>query len=232
MKPLFALTLSLATVMSVAAMAATTERVRGTITAVSGDGVTLSTGGGEVTIHPDANTKYVKVVKSSLDNVDQNSFVGAATKEVGGKLIALEVVVFPPAMRGAGEGHYAWDRINDTTLAGSQSATSSLMTNGTVSAVQANGATANSTMTNGTVSAADTKGGTKQITVSYKNAKDGTTGQQVILVPPTAPIVGFEPDTMADISVGKVVFIVASNDGGKMTANLVAIGTEGAPPPM
>ncbi|MDP9095971.1 MAG: hypothetical protein M3N26_05365 [Pseudomonadota bacterium] len=231
MKPVFALTLSLATLVSATALAAP-ERVRGTISAVSGDGITLSTGNGEVTIHQDANTKYLKVVKASLDRVAQDSFIGTATKEVGGKLIALEVVVFPPAMKGTGEGHYAWDRIQDTTTAGGSSATSSMMTNGTVSAVQASGATANSTMTNGTVSATDAKGGVKQITVGYKNPKDGTMGQQVILVPPTAPIVAFEPDSLSDVSVGKVVFIVANSDAGRLTANVVAIGTEGAPPPM
>ncbi len=81
-------------------------------------------------------------------------------------------------------------------------------------------------MTNGTVSAANGAGGSKQITVDYKG------GKQTILVPPTAPIVAFEPNTMADMTKGKVVFVIASNENGKLTANAVAVGTEGAPPPM
>ncbi len=232
MKQFFALTLSLATVFSAAAMAATTERVRGTVTAVSADSVTVHTAEKDVTIGLTSNTKYLKVVKSSLNNLDKDSFIGTATKEVGGKMVALEVVIFPPAMKGTGEGHYGWDRIRDTTLSGSSGATSSMMTNGTVAAVQSNGATANSTMTNGTVSAADGKGGSKQITVAYKDPKDGKAGEQVIMVPPTAPIVAFEPNTMADVAKGKAVFVIASSDGGKLTANAVAVGTEGAPPPM
>jgi hypothetical protein len=28
------------------------------------------------------------------------------------------VVIFPPSLKGTGEGHYAWDRIPDTTLSG------------------------------------------------------------------------------------------------------------------
>jgi hypothetical protein len=212
--------------LSATAMAATPERVRGTVTAVTADSLTLHAGDKDVTVGLTPNTHYLKVVKSSLNDVDKDSYIGTATKEVGGKLIALEVVVFPPAMKGAGEGHYGWDRIKDTTLAGGSGTTSSSMTNGTISAVQTNGATANSTMTNGTVSSSAAKGGAKQITVSYKG------GEQVILVPPTAPIVTFVPDTMADLITGKMVFVSGSSDGGKVTANAVAIGTDGVPPPM
>ncbi len=226
MTRLLVLTLCATTALATAAVAATPERVRGTVTAVTADSLTVHTSDKDSVIALTPSTRYLKVVKSSLTNVDKDSYIGTATKEVGGKLIALEVVIFPAAMKGAGEGHYGWDRIADTTVSGSSGSTSSTMTNGTVSAVQANGAVANSTMTNGTVSAADAKGGAKQITVTYKG------GEQMILVPPTAPIVGFEPNTMTDVMVGKVVFVGASNDDGKLTANSVAVGTDGAAPPM
>ncbi len=226
MKRLLALSTTAAIALSTAAYAATPERLRGTVTAATADSVTIHTADKDVTVGLTPTTRYTKVVKSSLTNLDKDSYIGTATKEVGGKLIALEVLIFPPAMKGAGEGHYGWDRIPDTTLSGSSGATSSTMTNGTVSAVQSNGAAANSTMTNGTVQSADAKGGAKQISVTYKG------GEQTILVPPTAPIVTFEPNTVADVVAGKVVFINASNDDGKLTANSVAVGTPGAPPPM
>lgn len=226
MKRLFGLTIAASTALSAATMAATPERVRGTVAAVTADSVTVHTGDKDVEVGLTPNTHYLKVVKSSLDAVDKDSYIGTATKQVGGKLVALEVVIFPPAMKGAGEGHYDWDRIKDTTLSGSSGTTSSSMTNGNISAVRADDATANSTMTNGTVSASGSKAGAKQITVSYKG------GDQTILVPPTAPIVTFEPNTMADLATGKVVFVNASNDAGKLTANAVAVGTDGAPPPM
>ena len=226
MKSLFGLTLGITAVAAMGAHAASPERVRGTVSAVTAESVTVHTADKDVAIGLTSNTHYLKVVKSSLNMVDKDSFIGTATKEVGGKLVALEVVIFPPAMKGTGEGHYGWDRISDTTLSGGKAATSSMMTNGTISAVQSNGATSNSTMTNGTVSATDAKGGSKVITVDYKG------GKQTILVPPTAPIVAFEPNTMADVTMGKVVFVVANNDDGKLTANAVAVGTEGAPPPM
>ena len=226
MKRLFGVTLAVTTALSAAALASTPERVRGTVTAVTADSVTVLTNGKDETIGLTPNTHYLKVVKSSLNKVDKESFIGTATKDVGGKMIALEVAIFPPAMRGTGEGHYGWDRIRDTTLSGSSGTTSSAMTNGTVTAVKSNGAKANSTMTNGTVSATGAKGGVEQITVSYKG------GQQTILVPPTAPIVAFEPNTISDVVKGKTVFIKASNDDGKLAADVVAVGTKNAPPPM
>ncbi len=142
MNRLFSLTLAITTVASVAAHAAAPERLRGTVSAVTADSVTVHTADKDVAVGLTADTHYLKVVKSSLTMVDKDSFIGTATKEVGGKLVALEVVIFPPAMKGTGEGHYGWDRIPDTTLSSGKAATSSMMTNGTISAVQSNGATA------------------------------------------------------------------------------------------
>ena len=45
-----------------------------------------------------------------LADIKPGSFVGtAATTGTDGKLTATEVLVFPEAARGTGEGHYAWD---------------------------------------------------------------------------------------------------------------------------
>jgi hypothetical protein len=37
---------------------------------------------------------------------------------------------------------------------------------------------------------------------------------------------------MSDVVAGKTVFVNASNNDGKLTANAVAVGTDGANPPM
>ncbi len=224
MTRLLGLALAASTVLTTAALAATPERVRGTVTSMTANSLVVHPATGpDVTVGLQDTTKFNKVVKADLSKIDKDSYIGTATKEVGGKLIALEVLVFPAAMRGAGEGHYGWDRIPDTTLAGGGPA-SSTMTNGTVSAVSASGGSANSTMTNGTVATASAAGGAKQLTVTYKG------GEQSILVPPTAPIVTFVPGAKSDVAVGKVVFIGASNDGGKITANSVNVGTDVNPP--
>ena len=45
-----------------------------------------------------------------LASISDNTFVGIASKsEPNGSRTALEVLVFPEAMRGVGEGDYPWD---------------------------------------------------------------------------------------------------------------------------
>jgi hypothetical protein len=167
----------------------------------------------------------LKVEKSSLNKVEKGSFIGTATKDVGGTQVALEVVIFPPSMRGSGEGHYAWDQISDTTLsAGAQ--TSSSMTNGDVSAVSTSVPKVNSTMTNGDVAASQSQGGVTHLVVTYKG------GEQDVLVPPTAPIVTFLPGTKALVAKGNDVFIKATQTGSDLVANAVAVGVDGVKPPM
>jgi hypothetical protein len=81
-------------------------------------------------------------------------------------------------------------------------------------------------MTNGDVQSASEQGGAKRITVTYAG------GKQTILVPPTAPIVAFQPTERSAVTVGAHVFIKAPEDGGSATADFVAVGKDGLTPPM
>ena len=230
MSRLLALALAAGTALaSTAALAAPVpERIRGTVASVSGDTLTVHTmSGANLPVILTSKTGYREVVKSNLDRVAPGSYIGTATKTIGDELVALEVVVFPPAMNGVGEGHYGWDRIPDTTLAGG-GVTASTMTNGTVSTAAPVGGetTVNSTMTNGTVASAGQSGGAKQITVTYKG------GKQTIIVPPTAPIVTFEPGNKSDVTPGASVFIAGVRQDDKVTANAVNVGIDGVKPPM
>jgi hypothetical protein len=45
----------------------------------------------------------------NLNQISTGGYIGVATKNVGDKLVALDVLVFPPSMKGAAEGHFAWD---------------------------------------------------------------------------------------------------------------------------
>ena len=197
------------------------DRVRGTVTAINGDTLTVHTMAGDVPVTLAPATKYVQVGKSSIAAIEPGSYIGTATKTSGAGLIALEVVVFPPAMKGAGEGHYPWDQLPDTTVAGAKT-TDSTMTNGTVAMAPA----VSSTMTNGNVAASSAEGGSKKLTVNYKG------GEQTILVPPTAPVVALSPGSLADVQTGSNVFISAMKDGSKVEANMVAVGMGGVKPPM
>ncbi len=228
MKRLSGLTLMLATGLSVAtAGAAEPERIRGTVTAVSAGEVTVITATGKITMLASSDTKYVTVVRSDLDHIAVGSYLGVAAKNVGDKQVALDVLIFPPAMKGAAAGHFGWDRMPDTTLAG-HARTASTMTNGSVATVAKDGpaTTATSSMTNGSVGSASRGGGVRLVTLTYKG------GQQAILVPPTAPVVALRPGTGSNLKPGDKVFVNAIADGGKTTAVLFLVGTASFAPPI
>ena len=128
-------------------------------------------------------------------------------------------------MRGTGEGHYAWDKIPDTTLSGGAQ-TSSSMTNGNVTAVSASVPDVKSSMTNGDVAATKSQGGVTHLAVTYNG------GKQDVLVPPTAPIVTFAPGSKALLAKGANVFIKATNTASGLDASAVAVGVGGVKPPM
>jgi hypothetical protein len=104
-------------------------RIRGTIAALDGQTLSINTREGskvDVLLNDPLTVSTVK--KVDLADIKPGAYVGIATRTAPhGELQALEVLVFPEAMRGAGEGHYAWDL-----------EPGSMMTNGTVTgAVQA-----------------------------------------------------------------------------------------------
>jgi hypothetical protein len=62
----------------------------------------------KIALASDVNVGAVKNVK--LADIKKDAFIGTATETgADGTLTALEVLVFPEAARGSGEGHYAWD---------------------------------------------------------------------------------------------------------------------------
>ena len=94
------------------AVAARAEAVheRGTITAVDGSVVTVKDRDGKnVTFNLDDGWKIGGVAKATMADIKPGTFIGTATNGDESGLKALEVVVFPAAMKGTGEGHYAWD---------------------------------------------------------------------------------------------------------------------------
>jgi hypothetical protein len=100
---------------------------RATIETVAADGASLGvrTRGGEAqTVHLNPKTRFVLVVPASLADVKPGSFIGvAALPGEGSELKAMEVHIFPEAMRGTGEGFRPFDL-----------APKSSMTNGNIAA--------------------------------------------------------------------------------------------------
>jgi hypothetical protein len=227
MKRLLGLTLAATAGLSLATAAtAAPVRIRGAVVAVSANTLTVHTAGGNVTTSLKRDTAYVTVVHSDLKHVGTGSYVGVASKSAGDKLIALSVIVFPPSMKGASEGHAAYDILPDTTLSGG-ARTASSMTNANVTAIspRQNAPRVTSTMTNGSVATAAASGDVRLLTVTYNG------GQQNILVPPTAPIVAFVPGAASIVRPGAAVFVQADETNGKTTAGLVAVGSHGLTPP-
>ena len=100
------------------AVAQDTVRVRGTIDRLEGPVyVVKSRDGTEMKVALADNGLVVALVKASLADIKQGSFVGATgMPQPDGSQKAIEVHIFPEAMRGTGEGHYPWDLRADTTM--------------------------------------------------------------------------------------------------------------------
>jgi hypothetical protein len=100
------------------ALAQDSVRVRGTIARVDGSiYMVKARDGAELKVTLADNPQIAGVVKASLSDVKQGSFVGVtAMPQADGSQRALEVHIFPEAMRGTGEGHYPWDLRPQSTM--------------------------------------------------------------------------------------------------------------------
>ena len=93
-------------------------RVRGTIERIDGSiYVVKARDGAELKVTLADNPQIAGIVKASLSDIKQGSFVGVtAMPQADGSLSALEVHIFTEAMRGTGEGHYPWDLRPQSTM--------------------------------------------------------------------------------------------------------------------
>jgi len=99
------------------AQPAPTVRVKGTIEKVDGNVLTLKTAAGEEKLTLTGNAQVVAVLKASMADIKENTFLGsAAMPQADGSQKALEVHIFPEAMRGTGEGHRPWDLQPGSTM--------------------------------------------------------------------------------------------------------------------
>ena len=123
-------------------------RIRGQIVAMDATSLTVHRRAGDdvrIAIAPDQAVGAVKALK--LSDIAKGSYVGTATETTpDGKLVAVEVLVFPEAARGSGEGHYAWDLMPGA-----------MMTNANVDTVASG--------VNGRMLTLSYKGGTKDVLV-------------------------------------------------------------------
>jgi len=165
-----------------------------------------------------AKVGVAELIPISKSTIKPGSFLGIASEpDSSGRQVAREVVVFPAAARGTGEGSYPWDLP-------SKSGGHSRMTNGTVTSSSAGAG--HSKMTNGTVSASSVTG----VTLTY-HAASGS-GTQSIVLPDTIPYVTFLPGSLKDLIVGAHVFVIGIKNSTNFNAVRVLVGKNGLVPPM
>jgi hypothetical protein len=86
-------------------------RVRGTIESLNGDTLTVKTReGSDATVALKSGWKVAGIRNASVDDIKVGDFVGVASLPKGtGPDGAIEVLIFPAAMKGTGEGSRPWD---------------------------------------------------------------------------------------------------------------------------
>ena len=93
-------------------------RIRGTIEKVEGDTyIVKARDGAELKLKLAANATVVALVQASAADIKQGSYIGiAGMPQADGSQKALEVHIFPEAMRGVGDGHRGWDLQPSSTM--------------------------------------------------------------------------------------------------------------------
>jgi hypothetical protein len=91
-------------------------RVRGTIESIDGQMVNVKGRDGTAMKLTD-DAKVLAVDRKSLADVKQGVFVGiTAMPQPDGSQKAVEIHIFPEALRGLGEGHRPWDLVANSTM--------------------------------------------------------------------------------------------------------------------
>jgi hypothetical protein len=130
-------------IIAIASAQEQTVRVRGTIDGIDGQTMSVASRDGmKLAIKIADNVTVAGIVKASMADIKPGSYVGVAgMPQEDGSQRALEVLIFPEAMRGTAEGFRPWDL------------------------------RPNSTMTNATVAEVLTKADAQTITLKYKDGE-------------------------------------------------------------
>lgn len=180
-------------------------RLRATVEKFDNGTATVQTQAGDTaTVAVGPKTNISGVVARKLSDIKPNEFIGiTALADKDGVMHATEVHIFPEQMRGAGEGHYPWDK-----------GPTSSMTNAAVA---------------GMVDSSDGK----VFTMSYKDRATGKMGEVKIDISPSIPIVAFVPGDQSLLKPGaRVVMFARKNPDGNYMALAIVAEKEGVKPPM
>jgi len=126
---------------SAAAFAQAPTRIRGIVEQVDGNTLTVKARSGELMkVKVPDNVVVVGITKASIADIGSGKFIGTTTVgERDGALVALEVHIFPEAMRGTGEGHRDWDLRPESKMTNANVAEIKNMADGRVMTIQYKG---------------------------------------------------------------------------------------------
>lgn len=116
-RPLMLGLLAAALIPALANAQATNRRIRGTIQSLDGSTLVVQSREGDalrIQLAPDA--VVTAVIPATLADAKPGTFIGTAATGPKTNLRALEVLIFPEAMRGSGEGHRPWDLMPESTM--------------------------------------------------------------------------------------------------------------------
>jgi hypothetical protein len=110
--------LGLSVSVAAAQQSPTPTKVRGEIESVAGDNLLVkSRSGQEVKLQLTSDAQVAGIAPIGLSEVKPGSFIGATTVPgPNGAHDAVEIHIFPEAMRGTGEGSRAWDLGPNSTM--------------------------------------------------------------------------------------------------------------------
>ena len=106
-------------------VAAAAARIRGEVTAIAGDVATVGTAAGDsvaITLKPDFGLVVYRRI--AIDDLEPGDYLSIpSTRAADGAKQAVTIGVFPPALRGVGEGESAWDLGPDSRMTNAAFAT-------------------------------------------------------------------------------------------------------------
>lgn len=177
--------------------------VKGKLEAVTRDSISIRTQSGVVRIAIKPPLTTYRQVPSDLSHVTSSSYVGVASeKQANGTEVATQIKIFPPELRGAGEGSF-------TMGAASGAMSHSRMTNGSV--YRPVSAMSHSRMTNGTVQ----KGNGPTVVVHYQD------GAETISVPAGVPVTQVVPGKVNLVPGDTVYAATSKQSNGTLTTNKI-----------
>lgn len=182
-----------------------TTRVQGEVVSVTGSSIAVATSHGTETIALGPKLRVLDLSKSSLDKVQNNSFIGTTVvPQPDGSYKSTEVHIFAEALRGMGQG---FTKMNPSG--------SRMMANAAVH-VPVN------MMANSTVHNVSASGGGKTISMTFPDRKI------TVHIPQDAPVSYISPASHALVEKGKNVLVLCNAVDGKLTANTIVVIEPGA----